>query len=111
MRWHGGLASCFIKSNRLSYRTGMDFRRLGGSGFMVPALSLGTATFGGGTGFAAWGNAGVKEATRLVDLCLDQGVTLFDSADAYSAGKAEEILGGAIKGRRDRVILSTKATF
>ncbi|MEO6569171.1 MAG: aldo/keto reductase [Opitutaceae bacterium] len=89
----------------------MDFRRLGGSGFMVPALSLGTATFGGGTGFAAWGNAGVKEATRLVDLCLDHGVTLFDSADAYSAGKAEEILGGAIKGRRDRVILSTKATF
>lgn len=78
---------------------------------MVPALSLGTATFGGGTGFAAWGNTGVKEATRLVDLCLQHGVTMFDAADTYSEGRAEEILGGAIKGRRDRVILSTKATF
>ena len=78
---------------------------------MVPALSLGTATFGGGTGFEAWGNAGVNEATRLVDLCLEHGVTMFDAADTYSEGRAEEILGGAIKGRRDRVILSTKATF
>jgi aryl-alcohol dehydrogenase-like predicted oxidoreductase len=89
----------------------MEFRRLGGSGFMVPALSMGTATFGGTAGFESWGNTGVKEATRLVDLCLEQGVTMFDSADIYSAGTAEEILGAAIKGRRDRVIISTKATF
>jgi aryl-alcohol dehydrogenase-like predicted oxidoreductase len=89
----------------------MEFRRLGGSGFMVPALSLGTATFGGGRGFESWGTNGVKEATRLVDLCLDHGLTMFDSADVYSEGVAEEVLGGAIKGRRERVIISTKSTF
>ena len=89
----------------------MEFRKLGSSGFRVPALCLGTATFGGGPGFEAWGQVGRKEATRLVDLCLDVGVTMFDSADMYSAGAAEEILGVAIKGRRDQVILSTKATF
>ena len=89
----------------------MEQRLLGGSDFKVPALCLGTATFGGGKGFEEWGNNGVKEATRLVDLCLDAGVTMFDSADMYSAGAAESILGAAIKGRRDRVLLSTKATF
>jgi aryl-alcohol dehydrogenase-like predicted oxidoreductase len=89
----------------------MEFRKLGSSNLMVPVLSLGTATFGGGRGFTAWGDNGVKEATRLVDLCLEAGVTMFDSADMYSDGRAEEILGAAIKGRRDRVILSTKATF
>jgi aryl-alcohol dehydrogenase-like predicted oxidoreductase len=89
----------------------MEFRHLGGSGFKVPVLSLGTATFGGGPGFTAWGTNGVKEATRLVDLSLDAGLNLFDTADVYSDGLAEEILGGAIKGRRDRVIISTKATF
>lgn len=77
----------------------------------MPALSLGTATFGGGRVFAAWGTNGVKEATRLVDLCLEQGLTMFDSADVYSEGVAEEVLGGAIKGRRDKVIISTKSTF
>jgi aryl-alcohol dehydrogenase-like predicted oxidoreductase len=90
----------------------MEYRLLGGSGFKVPALSLGTGTFGGGNEFfRAWGESGVKEATRLVDICLDSGLTMFDSADVYSNGLAEEILGKAIAGRRDRVIVSTKATF
>jgi len=90
----------------------MEYRQLGGSGFKVPVLSLGTGTFGGGNEFfKAWGASDVAEATRLVDICLDAGLTLFDSADVYSDGMAEEILGAAIKGRRDRVILSTKGTF
>ena len=89
----------------------MEFRQLGGSGFKVPALSFGTATFGGDAIFEAWGATDAAGATRLVDICLDAGLTMFDSADAYSSGMAEEILGAAIKGRRDRVILSTKSTF
>jgi aryl-alcohol dehydrogenase-like predicted oxidoreductase len=90
----------------------MDYRQLGGSGFKVPVLSLGTGTFGGGNEFfKAWGSSGVAEATRLVDICLEADLTMFDSADIYSDGKAEEILGQAIKGRRERVIISTKATF
>ncbi len=90
----------------------MEFRQLGGSGFKVPVLSFGTGTFGGsGDFFKAWGSSGVEEATRLVDLCLDAGLNMFDSADVYSRGMAEEILGKAIKGRRDKVIISTKATF
>jgi aryl-alcohol dehydrogenase-like predicted oxidoreductase len=90
----------------------MEYRQLGGSGFKVPVLTLGTGTFGGkGELFAAWGNNGVPEATRLVDICLEAGLTMFDSADIYSAGLAEEILGKAIAGRRDRVLISTKATF
>jgi len=90
----------------------MDYRRLGGSGFMVPELTLGTGTFGGGNEFfKAWGSADVKEATRMVDICLEAGVTMFDSADGYSNGMAEEILGQAIKGRRDKVLVSTKGTF
>jgi len=90
----------------------MEYRQLGGSGFKVPVLTLGTGTFGGkGELFAAWGNNGVPEATRLVDICLEAGLTMFDSADIYSDGMAEEILGRAIAGRRDKVIISTKATF
>ena len=90
----------------------MDFRQLGGSGFKVPVLSLGTGTFGGrGDLFASWGATDVAEATRLVDVCLEAGLNMFDSADVYSAGAAEEILGAAIKGRRDQVIISTKGTF
>ncbi|MBM3599910.1 MAG: aldo/keto reductase [Alphaproteobacteria bacterium] len=90
----------------------MEYRLLGGSGFSVPVLCLGTATFGGGNDFfRAWGSTQVKEATRMVDLCLDAGVNMFDTADAYSGGLAEEILGKAIAGRRDKVIISTKATF
>ena len=90
----------------------MEYRQLGGSGFKVPALSLGTATFGGGNDFfRAWGASDVAEATRMIDVALDAGCTMFDSADAYSMGLAEEILGQAIKGRRDQVLISTKATF
>ena len=90
----------------------MEFRQLGRSGFKVPVLSLGTGTFGGkGSFFSAWGKSDVKEATRLVDIALEAGMTMFDSADVYSDGAAEEILGAAIKGRRDRVIVSTKGTF
>ena len=90
----------------------MEHRQLGGSGFKVPVLSLGTATFGGsGEFFKAFGQGDVALASRLVDICLDAGLTMFDSADVYSAGQAEEILGQAIKGRRDRVLISTKGTF
>ncbi len=90
----------------------MEYRRLGGSGFSVPVLSFGTGTFGGGDEFfAAWGKTEVKEATRLVDICLEAGLNMFDSADVYSNGAAEEILGEAIKGRRNQVLISTKATF
>jgi aryl-alcohol dehydrogenase-like predicted oxidoreductase len=90
----------------------MEQRRLGRSGFMVPVLSLGTGTFGGkGEFFKAFGTTDIAEATRLVDICLEAGLNMFDSADIYSAGAAEEVLGGAIAGRRERVIISTKATF
>ncbi len=90
----------------------MEFRQLGRSGLKVPVLSFGTGTFGGqGELFKAWGATDVKEATRLVDVCLEAGLNMFDSADIYSAGAAEEILGQAIKGRRDQVLVSTKGTF
>ncbi|RAO78127.1 aldo/keto reductase [Dyella jiangningensis] len=90
----------------------MEFRQLGASGFRVPVLSFGTGTFGGkGEFFGAWGSTDVAEAKRLVDICLDAGLNMFDSADIYSDGAAESVLGGAIKGRRDRVLISTKATF
>jgi aryl-alcohol dehydrogenase-like predicted oxidoreductase len=90
----------------------MEFRQLGGSGLKVPALSFGTGTFGGGSEFfKAWGASDVAEATRLVDICLEAGLNLFDSADIYSQGMAEEILGRAIEGRRDSVLISTKGTF
>jgi aryl-alcohol dehydrogenase-like predicted oxidoreductase len=90
----------------------MDYRLLGGSGLKVSALSLGTGTFGGGNEFfKAWGQSDVAEASRLVDICLDAGLTTFDSANTYSGGKAEEILGQAIKGRRNRVLISTKGSF
>jgi aryl-alcohol dehydrogenase-like predicted oxidoreductase len=90
----------------------MEYRQLGGSGFKVPALILGTGTFGGSNEFfKGIGSSGVDEATRLVDICVENGLTMFDSADVYSNGLAEEILGKAIRGRRDKVLISTKATF
>jgi aryl-alcohol dehydrogenase-like predicted oxidoreductase len=90
----------------------MEYRTLGKSGFRVPVLSFGTGTFGGtGEFFKHWGSSDVTEATRMVDVCLEAGLNMFDSADIYSAGAAEEILGAAIKGRRDKVIISTKGTF
>jgi aryl-alcohol dehydrogenase-like predicted oxidoreductase len=90
----------------------MEYRQLGQSGLKVPVLSFGTGTFGGGSEFfRAWGETGVAEAKRLVDVCLDAGVNLFDTADVYSKGLAEEILGKAIAGRRNKLLISTKATF
>ena len=90
----------------------MEYRQLGRSGFKVPVLTFGTGTFGGvGDLFKGFGNTDQKEATKLVDICLEHGVTMFDSADIYSAGRSEEILGGAIKGRREKVLISTKGTF
>src|ERR1700744_812586 len=90
----------------------MDYRRLGHSGLRVPALSFGTATFGGGNDFfKAWGSTDAGAASRLIDVCLDQGVSLFDTADVYSTGLAEQILGEAIKGKRNRLLISTKTTF
>ncbi|WP_318215931.1 aldo/keto reductase [Streptomyces sp. SCL15-6] len=88
----------------------MEYRRLGESGLMVPALSFGAGTFGGrGELFGAWGDTDEAQARRLVDICLEAGVTMFDTADVYSGGASEEVLGAAVKGRRDQVILSTKA--
>jgi aryl-alcohol dehydrogenase-like predicted oxidoreductase len=90
----------------------MEYRLLGRSGFKVPVLTFGTGTFGGkGDFFKAWGDTDAKGAERLVDICLDAGLNMFDSADIYSAGAAEEVLGAAIKGRRDQVLISTKYTF
>jgi aryl-alcohol dehydrogenase-like predicted oxidoreductase len=90
----------------------VEYRQLGGSGLKVSALSFGAATFGGGNEFFnAWGSSDVDEASRLVDLCLDAGVNLFDVADVYSDGLAEEVLGKAIAGKRNRLLISTKATF
>ena len=87
----------------------MDYRQLGSSGLRVPVLSFGTATFGGtGPLFGAWGRSDETEARRLVDVCLEAGVTLFDTADVYSNGASESVLGAAISGRRDRVLISTK---
>ncbi|MFH8366102.1 aldo/keto reductase [Streptomyces sp. NPDC018031] len=88
----------------------MEYRQLGASGLKVPALSFGAGTFGGqGPLFGAWGNTDAEEARRLVDICLEAGITMFDTADVYSAGASEEVLGAAIKGRRDQVLVSTKA--
>jgi len=90
----------------------MDYRRLGASGLKVPALSFGAGTFGGsGPLFGAWGNSDAKEARRLIDICLEAGVNLFDTADVYSNGASEEVLGEAIKGRRDAVLISTKTSL
>ncbi|MEW1846846.1 aldo/keto reductase, partial [Nonomuraea angiospora] len=88
----------------------MEYRQLGASGLKVPALSFGAGTFAGkGELFGAWGDTDVAQARRLVDICLDAGVTMFDTADVYSDGASEEVLGQALKGRRDRALISTKA--
>ena len=90
----------------------MEHRQLGRSGLKVPVLSLGTGTFGGqGAMFSKWGATDVAEARRLIDVCLDAGLNFFDTADIYSAGASEEILGQALEGRRSEVLISTKATF
>ena len=90
----------------------MEHRLLGRSGLKVPVLSFGTGTFGGvGKLFNTWGNSDVAEAKRLVDLCLEAGLNFFDTADIYSAGASETILGKALAGRRDEALVSTKASF
>jgi aryl-alcohol dehydrogenase-like predicted oxidoreductase len=87
----------------------MEYRQLGHSGLRVSALTLGTMTFGGRDRFASVGSTDVEGATRQIDLCLDRGVNFIDTANVYSAGVSEEILGAALKGRRDRVLIATKA--
>lgn len=90
----------------------MEYRRVGHSGLVVSELSFGAATFGGvGEFFGAWGDTDVDAARRMVDMCLDAGVTLFDTADVYSEGASEEVLGAALRGRRDDVVISTKAAL
>ncbi|MBX4905934.1 MULTISPECIES: aldo/keto reductase [Rhizobium] len=90
----------------------MEYRKLGASGLRVPVLSFGAGTFGGsGPLFGAWGNTGAEEARRLVDICLEAGVNLFDTADVYSVGASEEVLGQAIRGWRDAVLISTKTAL
>ena len=90
----------------------MEYRQLGHSGLKVSELSLGTGTFGGGTEFfKAWGETNVNEAKRLIDICLEAGINLFDTADVYSKGLSEEILGKAIEGKRQNLLISTKTTF
>src|SRR4051812_16136060 len=90
----------------------MEQRLLGGSGLKVPLLTLGTGTFGGSNDFfKGFGSVDLKEASRLVDVAIDAGVTMFDSADIYSGGLAEELLGKALEKKRSGVLISTKATF
>src|SRR5690606_11173601 len=90
----------------------MEYRKLGNSGLQIPVLSLGTGTFGGTNEFfRRWGQTDVKEASRLVGICLDRGINFFDTANVYSQGASEEVLGQALKGRRHETIVATKATF
>jgi len=90
----------------------MEYRLLGGSGLKVSALSFGTATFGGSNEFfKGFGSTEVDEARRLIDVCIEAGVNLFDTADGYSEGRSEEILGAALAGKRDKVLISTKSGF
>src|SRR5580658_4769758 len=90
----------------------MEYRLLGGSGLKVSAISFGTGTFGGSNEFfKAWGSTEVDEARRLIDVCFEAGVNLFDTADGYSDGRSEEILGKALEGRRDKALISTKSGF
>src|SRR5918911_3580501 len=86
----------------------MDYRQLGRSGLRVSALTMGTMTFGGRDQFANVGNTDVAGARRQIDLALDAGVNVIDTADVYSRGVSEEIIGEVLEGRRDRVLLATK---
>src|SRR5690349_24886720 len=87
----------------------MDYRLLGRSGLKVSALSIGTATFGGD---GLWGATDVADAQRQIDLCLDHGVNLIDTANVYGGSKSETIIGEALTdGRRDRLLIATKVRF
>jgi aryl-alcohol dehydrogenase-like predicted oxidoreductase len=87
----------------------MRYRQLGASGLRVSVLTMGTMTFGGRGGFASVGSTGLEEARRQVDACLEAGVNLIDTANVYSGGLSEEILGQVLEGRRDQVLVATKA--
>ncbi|MDQ2657493.1 MAG: aldo/keto reductase [Bacteroidota bacterium] len=90
----------------------MEYRRLGRSGLKVPVLSLGTGTFGGTNEFfQRWGQTDVKEASRMIDISMERGMNFFDTANVYSLGASEEILGAALKGKRSKALISTKGTF
>ncbi len=90
----------------------MEYRKLSGGGLVVPALSFGTATFGGTTDFfKAWGSTDIKEASRMIDICLDHGANFFDTANVYSSGVSEEILGAALGEKRHSVLIASKASF
>jgi aryl-alcohol dehydrogenase-like predicted oxidoreductase len=89
----------------------LEYRLLGGSGFNVPVLSFGAGTFGGVGPLRHWGATDEHEAARFIDICLDAGVNMFDSADVYSSGRSEEVLGAALKGKRNRALISTKFGF
>lgn len=88
----------------------MQYRNVGRSGLVVSELAFGAATFGAsGEFFGAWADTDLQEARTMV--CLDAGITLFDTADVYSDGASETVLGAALKGRRDSVVISTKAAL
>ncbi len=89
----------------------MQYRQLGRSGLRISSLTLGTMTFGGSGPFRSVGTTDLDGAKHQIDMALDAGVNLIDTADMYSAGAAEEILGQALSGRRDQVLLATKARF
>src|SRR5579875_2865736 len=89
----------------------MEYRRLGTSGLKVSALTLGTMTFGGGGNFAKVGDTDVAGARRQMDMCRDAGINIIDTADVYSTGGSEEIVGEVLQGRRDDFLLATKVRF
>ncbi len=89
----------------------MEYRQLGSSGLKISSLTLGTMTFGGGGKFANVGTTDVQGARRQIEMCRDAGITLIDTADVYSAGGSEEIVGEALEGRRDDFLLATKVRF
>ena len=89
----------------------MEYRQLGSSGLKLSSLTLGTMTFGGAGKFANVGTTDIQGARRQLDMCRDAGVTLIDTADVYSDGRSEEILGEALEGRRDDFLVATKVRF
>jgi aryl-alcohol dehydrogenase-like predicted oxidoreductase len=89
----------------------MEYRPLGTSGLQVSALTLGTMTFGGKGGFSKVGDTDLAGAKRQIDMCLDAGINLIDTADVYSTGVSEEIVGEALEGKRDETLLATKVRF
>src|SRR6202043_834298 len=104
-RWPGPAA---LGRTALDRVVAMEYRSLGKSGLRVSVLTMGTMTFGGRGSFANVGSTDVAQASRQVDICLDAGVNLIDTADVYSGGLAEEILGQVLPGRRDQVLVATK---